>query len=63
VALVSQANLIEASRLRDQYQFSYWDSLIVACALAEGAAVAYSEDMNAGLLVENRLQIINPFAA
>ena len=63
VALISQAILIEASQLRDRYHFSYWDSLIVACALAEGAAVVYSEDMHAGLLVENRLQIINPFAA
>jgi len=62
VAVISRAILIEASRLRDRYGFAYWDSLIVACALAEGATVVYSEDMHAGLIVDNRLQIINPFA-
>src|SRR5215210_1027104 len=36
VAETSQAILIEASELRDRYRFSYWDSLIVACALTEG---------------------------
>jgi predicted nucleic acid-binding protein len=61
VAGVSQALLIEASELRDRYRFSYWDSLIVACAFAEGATILYSEDMQSDLLVENRLRIINPF--
>lgn len=62
VAGMSQALLIEASELRDRYRFSYWDSLIVACALTEGTTVLYSEDMQSDLLVENRLRIINPFA-
>lgn len=62
VALISKAILIEASELRERYGFSYWDSLIVACALAEGATVVYFEDMDSGLVVENHLQIINPFA-
>lgn len=62
VAGINKATLIKASELRTAYSFSYWDSLIVACALAEGASVLYSEDMHAGLTVENRLQITNPFA-
>lgn len=62
VAGISQALLIEASELRDRYRFSYWDSLIVACAFVEGATILYSEDMQSDLIVENRLQIINPFA-
>jgi predicted nucleic acid-binding protein len=53
--------LLQASQLRDRHSFSYWDSLIVASALAEGATVVYSEDMHSGLTVENQLQIINPF--
>jgi len=63
VAAIDKATLTEASELRDRYRFSYWDSLIVACALAEGATVVYSEDMHSGLVVENRLQIINPFTS
>src|SRR5437764_7129212 len=62
VAALNKATLTEASTLRDDYSFSYWDSLVVACALIEGANIVYSEDMHAGLTVENRLQIINPFA-
>lgn len=62
VALISEATLIEASELRERYGFSYWDGLIVGCALMEGAEVMYSEDMQSGLIVESRLQIINPFA-
>ena len=62
VAGMSRTLLIEASELRGRYRFSYWDSLIVACALTEGATILYSEDMQSGLIVENRLQIINPFA-
>ena len=61
VAGISREALPKASELRDRYRFSYWDSLIVACALLEGATVVYSEDMHAGLTVENSLQIINPF--
>ena len=54
--------LIKASQLRAGYRFSYWDSLIVACASIEGASVVYSEDMHSDLVVEDHLQIINPFA-
>jgi predicted nucleic acid-binding protein len=62
VAVIDKETLLEASELRNRYRFSYWDSLIVACALAAGAIILYSEDMQSGLVVDNRLQIINPFA-
>ena len=53
--------LLEASELRMKYSFSFWDGLIVAAAMAANAEVLYSEDMQNGLLVENKLKIINPF--
>ena len=62
VVEISQAEQINASRLRERYGFSYWDSLIAACGLGAGAEVLYSEDMHSGLSVEGRLQIVNPFA-
>jgi predicted nucleic acid-binding protein len=52
-----------ASRLRSRYQFSFWDSLIVASALAGEASVVYSENMHNALVVEDRLRIENPFAS
>ncbi len=61
VTELSKAVLIMASQLRQQYSLSYWDSLIVACALSVEASILYSEDMQHGLVVHEHLQIVNPF--
>ena len=53
--------LLKASALREQYAFSFWDSTIVASALYAHASVLYSEDMQDGLIIENRMRVINPF--
>ncbi len=37
------------------------DSLIVASAVLGDATILYSEDMQDGLIINNSLQIINPF--
>ena len=50
-----------ASKLRETYSFSYWDSLIVAAALDAGCSTLFSEDMQHGQNIENRLTIVNPF--
>jgi len=50
----------KASRLRSFYQFSYWDSLIVASALEAGCSILYSEDMQDGQVIESTLTIRNP---
>lgn len=52
----------KGSDLRERYGFSYWDSLIVACALLSGCTVLYSEDMQTGLQVEDQTTIVNPFS-
>jgi len=49
-----------ASRIRSAGGFSYWDSLIVAAALEAGCTELWSEDLQAGRVVEGRLTIINP---
>jgi len=51
----------KASELREKYNFSYYDSLIVSSALLSHCTTLYSEDMHDGLVVENHLTIINPF--
>lgn len=53
--------LLAASDLRLKYGFSFWDGLIVSAALSANAAILYSEDMHNGLIVENKLKIVNPF--
>ena len=56
----TSAELITAASLRLSYSFSYWDSLIVASAINNGCTILYSEDMQDGLQVHNKLKIINP---
>lgn len=53
--------LLAASDLRLKYGFSFWDGMIVAAALSANATILYSEDMHDGLLIENKLRIVNPF--
>jgi predicted nucleic acid-binding protein len=56
------ANTIrEAIRLTTRYQLSHWDSLIVSAALLAGCDTLHSEDMQDGLVIEERLTVVNPF--
>ncbi|HEY0739143.1 MAG TPA: PIN domain-containing protein [Herpetosiphonaceae bacterium] len=58
---LDQPVLLLASALRDRYALSFWDGLIVACAVTSGADHLYSEDMQDGLNIDGALTIINPF--
>ncbi|MDE0520344.1 MAG: hypothetical protein OXH79_00105 [Boseongicola sp.] len=48
--------------LSERYGFSAYDAMIVAAALISGCDTPYSEDMHDGLLVLERLHLVNPFA-
>jgi predicted nucleic acid-binding protein len=61
IIYLSTTEIKEACRLREKYYFSYWDSLVIATALKSSADILYSEDMQHGLLISDRLKIINPF--
>jgi predicted nucleic acid-binding protein len=52
---------IKALKLKDRYQFQYYDALIVATALENNCTVVYSEDMQHEMLIDGSLNIINPF--
>lgn len=56
-----QTTLDLALKVLRRYDFQLFDSLIVAAALESGCTKLYTEDMQHGLLVENRLRILNPF--
>lgn len=53
--------VIKALNIKNRYQYSYWDSLIIATALKTGVKTLYSEDMSHSQVIDNRLTIINPF--
>ena len=48
--------------LAAKYQLSVYDSMIVSAALIAGCTTLWTEDMHDGLLVEDRLRVVNPFA-
>ncbi|WP_249225560.1 PIN domain-containing protein [Tardiphaga alba] len=48
-------------RLAERYGFAIYDSFIVAAALAADCDTLWSEDMQAGMVVDGRLTIANPF--
>lgn len=51
----------KAFDIRQKYNISYWDSLVIASALESGCDTLYSEDMQDGLVLENGLRVVNPF--
>jgi predicted nucleic acid-binding protein len=46
----------------ERYQLSFYDACIVSAALESDSEILYSEDLHAGLIVDKRLRVINPFA-
>jgi predicted nucleic acid-binding protein len=56
----SQALYGRALELQARYKFSFFDSLIIAAALAGGCTRLYSEDLQHGQRIEH-LVIENPF--
>jgi predicted nucleic acid-binding protein len=58
---VSISTLKSARNLIDNYDFQLFDSIVVASALEANCHILYSEDLQHGLVVEKRLEIINPF--
>jgi len=61
IILVSVNTIEMALNLAERYQYSYFDSLILASALEAGCQILYSEDLQDGQRIENQLTIVNPF--
>jgi predicted nucleic acid-binding protein len=50
----------KALNLKERYQFSFYDSLIVAAAVLLGCDTLYTEDLQDGQVIEG-VRIVNPF--
>jgi predicted nucleic acid-binding protein len=48
--------------IHERYAFSLYDSMMVSAALLADAKVFYSEDLQDGQLIDDRLRVVNPFA-
>jgi predicted nucleic acid-binding protein len=55
------AEIAVAFRIEDEARISFWDALIVSCAIKSGATRILSEDVNAGQQI-NGILIDHPFA-
>jgi predicted nucleic acid-binding protein len=51
----------DAWRIEDRFELSWWDSLIVASALAQNCHTLLTEDLQDGLEIDD-LRVLNPFA-
>ena len=49
--------------LAERYGFSTYDAMIVASALGAGCDTLWSEDMQHGMVIDERLRVANPFRA
>lgn len=52
---------LSALEISQKYKLSFWDSLIISSALENKCNVLYSEDMQNGFSVYNKIKIVNPF--
>ncbi|WP_121923500.1 PIN domain-containing protein [Hydrogenothermus marinus] len=59
--VITKESIKLAMNIKRKYKYSYWDSLILASALENNCSICYSEDMQDGQLVEDKLKIVNPF--
>jgi len=50
-----------AQNLIGKYDFQLFDGIVVAAALEADCNIFYSEDIHDGLIIDNKLKIVNPF--
>jgi predicted nucleic acid-binding protein len=57
----TRKTVFQACDIAERYQYSFYDSLIIAAALEAECQILYSEDMQHNQFIEGKLKIINPF--
>ena len=61
IVKVDIVHIKKALQIKEKYQYSYYDSLIIASALEAKCKALYTEDMQHGHLINNELAIVNPY--
>jgi len=61
ISEIDQNLTLEALKINNKYGFSYYDSLIIASALNDNCIKLFTEDMQNGQIIENKLTIKDPF--
>lgn len=58
---ISIQTIMKCWELRIKYNFSYYDTLIISSALENKCSLLYTEDLQNGQIIDNKLKIVNPF--
>lgn len=53
-------DVLDAIRLQDRYQTSFWDAMIIASAIQLGCQTIWSEDLNTGQVYDT-VTVASPF--
>jgi predicted nucleic acid-binding protein len=61
VKSIDIVTLNKAMMIMEKYNYSFWDSMMLAAALENKCSELYSEDMQNNQIIEGTLKIINPF--
>ncbi len=61
VIAVTPAVIMDAIRVHERFGFGFFDSQVIAAALAAGATTLYSEDRHHGQTIDGQLRIVSPF--
>ena len=61
ISFLTDKTTFDALSLIEKYSLSFYDALIVSSAMYSDCEILYSEDMQDGLIIENKLEIVNPF--
>jgi len=61
IVMIGRGTITTALSLKDQYGYSYYDSLMLASALESNCDSIMTEDMNSGQIISSHLKIENPF--
>lgn len=57
----TENTIMQACLTAKRYFYSFYDSLIIAAALKTDCTILYSEDLQDGQIIDEKLTIINPF--
>lgn len=52
---------LDGLRLAERYSFSFFDALMIASAMRLGCVAFWSEDMQNGMIVDERITVLDPF--
>jgi len=61
ISEINTSTLSKSLQVMKKYNYSFWDSMMIASALMNECQKLYSEDMHHGQIIEDELEIVNPF--